>query len=366
MSVACSQTLGHTRPASGPRTSENDTVRMPTSFDSVDQRASKNRTSGPASAASAFLLSGCAGVQSALDPQGPHAAAIADIAWVMFAGATVILLLVMVLALLAFRRTPEQRAKTRHNAIILAGGVGLPVVTLSALLVYGVHAMADLRTLPEDVLEIEVVGNRWWWDVHYLGDDGEVITTANEIRVPAGRPVHLSLRSNDVIHSFWVPSLAGKMDLIPGRTNRLVIQADKRGMYRGQCAEFCGAQHARMALHVIAESPADFSRWLDRQRNPGAMPNDDAARRGRAAFAQACAACHTVRGTSIARSPGPDLTHIAGRQFIGAGTLSNTRENLLAFITRTQELKPGSAMPSQAHLDPATQEAIVRYLETLH
>lgn len=324
---------------------------------------SKNRS---IAAAAAPLLGGCEGVQSALDPGGPHAAAIAGIWWAMFWVACAVLLLVTVLALYAFIRSPQRRERTRPDRIILAGGVALPVVTLTALLAYGVHAMASLRSLPEDALEIEVVGNRWWWDVHYLGEDGEVVRTANEIRVPTGQAVLLSLRSNDVIHSFWVPSLAGKMDLIPGRTNRLIIQADRAGIYRGQCAEFCGEQHARMGLHVIAQRPADFAAWLDAQRAPAPRPKDEALLRGQAAFVQRCATCHTVRGTSEARLPGPDLTHLAGREFIGAGTLHNNRENLLAFIARTQEVKPGSAMPSQGDLEPATLTSIVAWLESLN
>ena len=328
----------------------------------VTPESSKNRT---ILVAAALLLCGCEGVQSALEPAGPHAASIARIWWAMFWGACAILLLVIALALYAFIRSPQRREWTRPDRIILAGGVALPVVTLTALLAYGVYAMASLRTLPEDAIEIEVVGNRWWWDVHYLGEDGEVIRTANEIRVPVGSTVLLSLRSNDVIHSFWVPSLAGKMDLIPGRTNRLIIQADRPGVYRGQCAEFCGAQHARMGMHVIAERPVDFAAWLDGQRAPAAIPVEESMLQGRQAFLQRCAGCHTVRGTSEARSPGPDLTHLASREFIGAGTLPNNHENLVAFIARTQELKPGSAMPSQGHLDPATLGSIVAYLESL-
>lgn len=332
-------------------------------------RSSKKQSCAFAASVAALLpvllLCACEGVQSALDPRGPHAAAIAAIGWWMFAGAGAILLLVMGLALAAFFLSPARRERTRPNAMILAGGVALPVITLSALLACGVVAMGGLRMLPEDALEIEVVGNRWWWDVHYLGEDGEVISTANEIRIPTGRPALLSLRSNDVIHSFWVPALAGKMDLIPGRINRLIVQADRPGVYRGQCAEFCGAQHARMGLHVIAQSPADFSVWLERQRAPASMPQQEEIQRGRTAFVTHCIECHTVRGAGAARLPGPDLTHLASREFIGAGTLSNNRDNLTAFIARTQEIKPDSAMPSQTQLDQATLDALVRYLETL-
>lgn len=338
---------------------------MPASATPPHVSNSKKRTSTGV-AACALLLCGCEGVQSSLSPGGPHAEAIARISTVMFWGAGAILLFVMALVFAAFYRSSRRREATRANRIIFAGGVAFPVVTLTALLVYGVQAMANLRTLPEGALEIEVVGNRWWWDVHYLDEDGGVVSTANEIRIPAGRAVHLSLRSNDVIHSFWVPSLAGKMDLIPGRTNHLLMQADEPGVFRGQCAEFCGAQHARMALLVIAEPAADFAAWLDQQRAAAASPADPGLLRGRDAFVEHCAACHTVRGTATARDPGPDLTHLASRKTIGAGTLPNNRDNLIAFIARTQEIKPGSAMPSQAQLDAATLEAIARYLESLH
>ncbi|HEY0845725.1 MAG TPA: cytochrome c oxidase subunit II [Noviherbaspirillum sp.] len=313
-----------------------------------------------------LLLSGCSGVQSALAPGGPHAQSIANIGWVMFIGAAAILLLVMALALYTIYRNPDRRAAPKANTLIAAGGVVLPVVALSALLLYGVSAMGSLRaTSVVPTVHIDIVGNRWWWDVHYRGTNGETIVTANEIRIPAGKPVMLSLRTNDVIHSFWVPNLAGKIDLIPGRTNHLLLQADHPGTFRGQCAEYCGAQHARMALHVIAETPPEYEAWLARQRAPAQAPGNGLALRGRDAFVTHCIACHTVRGIANARERGPDLTHVASRHFLAAGNLPNNRDNLLAIIARSQDIKPGNAMPSQDHLDEDTLQAIASFLETL-
>jgi cytochrome c oxidase subunit 2 len=315
-----------------------------------------------------LALTGCRGVQSTLSPQGPAAQAIADIGWAMFAGAAAILLLVMALALYAIYRRPDKRQPVSANMLIAAGGVGLPVVTLTALLVYGVYAMGYLRAEPSETpIAIEVVGNQWWWDVHYRdGPDKPAIATANEIRIPAGVPVKISVRTNDVIHSFWVPNLAGKIDLIPGRTNHIVLQADQPGTFRGQCAEFCGAQHARMAFVVIAEPADAYAAWLARQRLPAAAPADDAISRGRAAFAtNRCIDCHTVRGVGTASQAGPDLTHVASRRYLAAGTLENNRDNLIRIIARSQEVKPGNRMPSFSALDQESLDDIATYLESL-
>lgn len=304
-------------------------------------------------------------MQSTLNPQGPHARIVANISWVMFSGATVIFLLVMALALYAIYRRPDKRRTPSPTVLIAAGGVALPIVSLSALLGYGLYAMAALRQPAAESAHIEIVGNRWWWDVRYRDTDGTLIATANEIRIPAGKSVTLRLSSKDVIHSFWVPNLAGKMDLIPGRTNHIVLQADRPGVFRGQCAEFCGAQHARMAFHVIAEPQPAYDAWLAHQRTAAQQPRDALALRGRTAFAAHCLACHTVRGIGTAHVPGPDLTHIASRTALGAGTLDNNQENLLAFIAHSQSIKPGSGMPSFAHLEQDTLQAIAAYLGEL-
>jgi cytochrome c oxidase subunit 2 len=316
-----------------------------------------------------LLLAGCEGIQSTLSPHGPAARSISNISWVMFIGAALILLLVTALALYAVYRAPDKRRTISPTLMIAIGGVAFPVVTLSALLIYGVLEMGYLRAESNQApVDIEVVGNQWWWDIHYRdGGSNEVITTANEIHIPAGVPVKIAVRTNDVIHSFWVPNLAGKIDLIPGRTNHITLQADQPGRFRGQCAEFCGAQHARMAFIVIAQSAADYEAWLARQRGPAAIPTDQAALRGRAAFmANGCMDCHTVRGTKTQKKEfGPDLTHVGSRLHIGAATLENNRDNLIEFIARSQTVKPGNRMPSFAHLDQETLGAIATYLESL-
>lgn len=327
---------------------------------------SKNQTKRAMAVLAVSALGACGGVQSSLDPRGPQAAEIAGISWVMFAGATAILLLVMALALYAIYRAPDRRVNISANAFIAIGGLAFPVVALSALLVYGVWAMGSLRARPEPAqVEIEVVGNRWWWDVHYRDANGQIITTANEIHIPAGRPVSVGVRTDDVIHSFWVPNLAGKIDLIPGRTNRIVLQASTTGTFRGQCAEFCGAQHARMGFYVIAQTPESYAAWLEQQRAPAATPADGTRVRGRESFLKHCVQCHTVRGVGTARERGPDLTHVASRRFIAAGTLENNRDNLTRFITNSQAIKPGNGMPSHNHLAPETVGEIVSYLESL-
>jgi cytochrome c oxidase subunit 2 len=318
------------------------------------------------------LLGGCVGIQSTLDPRGPAAETIADIHWIMFWGAVAIQVLVMVLALYAVFRAPAKRRPVSVNVMIAAGGVALPLVTLSALLVYAVVSMGKLRAEPDDasMMRIEVVGNQWWWDVRYLGPDGTTVArTANEIHIPAEVPVKFLVRSNDVIHSFWVPNLAGKIDLMPGRTHHIVLQASQPGLFRGQCAEFCGAQHARMAFHVIAEPADKFASWLERHRLPAQEPVDALALRGREAFASnGCVACHAVRGfggTTTSSERGPDLTHLADRRFLFAGTLENNRENLIDTIVRSQIVKPGNAMPSYTHIDRKELDAMLTYLKGL-
>src|SRR5687767_4283659 len=227
--------------------------------------------------------------QSVLDPHGPVAAAIAEMAWVLFGGGAAIFVAVMALAAWAAFAPPERRAWIAKKRFVIAAGIVFPVLVLSALLTYsslhrhsadGAHA----------ALRVEVTGQQWWWRVRYLDAAGRPdFETANEIRIPAGQPVELLLASDDVLHSFWVPSLAGKLDMVPGRVNRLRLQASATGVFRGQCAEYCGGAHAQMALYVVAEEPASFARWIERQRAPAAS--------GDATFASRCGSCHAVRGT---------------------------------------------------------------------
>jgi cytochrome c oxidase subunit 2 len=311
---------------------------------------------------------GCSGVQSALDPAGPAAQHLANLTWALLIGATAILAIVMLLAAYAVFRDPDRRRRISSNALIVGGGIVFPVLVLGALLVYGVWLTGALRASEAgDALQVRVTAHMWWWEVHYpASQEGDIVATANEIRIPVGRPVSFTLSSPDVIHSFWVPTLSGKIDVIPGRTTRLTFSAERPGVYRGQCAEFCGAQHALMAFHVVALEPQAFDRWLADQRKPAQAPASAAAKTGQDAFiAQACGNCHTVRGVVDSRIAGPDLTHLASRAWIGAGALANTRDGLVRWIAHGDAVKPGRAMPSYAHLDEATLGALAEYLSGL-
>jgi cytochrome c oxidase subunit 2 len=213
---------------------------------------------------------------------------------------------------------------------------------------------------------IRVTGRQWWWELRYENaDPSRVLNSANEIHVPAGEPVRLVLESGDVIHSFWVPSLAGKLDLVPGQQNTLDLIAERPGVYRGQCAEFCGLQHAHMAVLVVATPREAFDRWIDDQLARAAEPEDPVARRGKAAFlASSCVLCHGIRGTPAAVRAGPDLTHVGSRHTIAAGTLPLEVASLAAWIRSPQSIKPGANMPpSPLPLDDV--EAIAVYLAGL-
>jgi cytochrome c oxidase subunit 2 len=224
------------------------------------------------------------------------------------------------------------------------------------------HDMAALSAAGRDpTLTVEVTGHDWWWEVRY---PDRHVTTANEIHILVGQPVRLVLRSADVIHSFWVPQLAAKTDLIPGKTNVTWLQARVAGTYRGQCAEYCGLQHAHMALLVVADPPEAFAAWVRQQRATATAPGAPLAASGRAVFERSsCAACHSIGGTTARGTIGPNLTHLGSRHTIGAGTLPNTPDNLAAWITDPQAAKPGAAMPPQP-LTPQELRALVAYLES--
>ncbi len=217
-----------------------------------------------------------------------------------------------------------------------------------------------------NAVNIEVTGYQWWWNVRYRGDQpSDTFTTANELHIPVGRPVVLKLNGGDVIHSMWVPSLSGKKDLIPGRTATLHLQADQPGRYRGQCAEFCGYQHAFMAFEVIADPPERYEAWLASQRQPAPEPTDATVRRGQEVFlGSACVMCHAIRGTIAGARLGPDLTHLGSRSTIAAGTLLNRPAELARWIANPQQFKPGSNMPATT-LSSADMGALVSYLESL-
>ena len=301
--------------------------------------------------------------QSALAPHGPEADAILQLTLVMTAGATAILALVVVLAIMALR---APRPWLARPGTIVALGIAFPAVTLLALVVYATLAVPRPYTSEPAAVRVELVGHQWWWEVRYLDANGaRDFITANEIHVPAGRPVELALASADVLHSFWVPSLAGKLDLVPGRRNTLVFAANEAGVYRGQCAEYCGGPHAQMALLVVASPPAAFEQWRAAQRSPAREPAQAQAARGKALFEEICSACHTVRGTRAAGTLGPDLTHVAGRAAIAAGSLPNDPASLGRWIAAGQHVKPGNLMPEFRALGPGDLDALTAYLAAL-
>jgi cytochrome c oxidase subunit 2 len=251
---------------------------------------------------------------------------------------------------------------------IALGGVALTVVVLATLFTYSSGIGRALQSHGiSPALRVDVTGRQWWWEVRYADStSGRLIVLANEIHIPTGRPVELVLTTSDVIHSLWVPALAGKVDMIPGRTNRLVVRADRPGVFRGQCAEYCGGQHALMALYVVAQPEAEFRRWLANEAEPARAPGDAWLARGRDAFfADDCARCHTIRGTSATGRSGPDLTHVGGRVSLAAGTLGNHPGTMAGWISGAQDLKPGNGMPSTTTLTGPELRALSAWLLSL-
>jgi cytochrome c oxidase subunit 2 len=308
-------------------------------------------------------------VQSVIHPAGIQAARVSHLWWVMFGICAVVWCLVAAAALGAIirGRAGASRATERQlgRSVAIAGGVSL--VALLALLFQSVVTGRALDSLHSpDALVVEVTGNQWWWDVQYQNATPSLrVVTANEIHLPVGRPVRIELRSSDVIHSLWIPNLQGKIDLIPGRLNDLWLQADRPGVFRGQCAEFCGLQHAKMALIVVAEPSDDFERWLAGNRAPAPPPMTAEQQRGRDVVERGpCAMCHNITGTQAGGRTAPDLTHIASRSGIGANSLPNTRGNLAGWIADPQHIKPGNRMPPPG-LNGEDLQAVLAYLETL-
>jgi cytochrome c oxidase subunit 2 len=317
--------------------------------------------------ASLLAIAACSGPQSALDPQGPRARELAELWWIMAAGAVVIWLFVIGCAVYATRIRPRAHEDFAGTAFILGGGVGLPLIVLSSLLVYSFLVGREPAATPGEGLRIEVTGNRWWWEVRYFppGADEPVIS-ANEVRLPIGQPVELSLLSTDVIHSFWIPQLAGKTDMIPGRVNRMVIEAENAGVFRGQCAEYCGGPHALMALHAVAMPHDEFGSWLEHAARPARTPEDPFLLRGRELFVTSgCGTCHTIRGIAADGQLGPDLTHVGGRISLAAGILPNNIGSIAGWIAGAQNLKPGNLMPSFDVFSGSELRALAAYLESL-
>ena len=315
----------------------------------------------------ALLLAGCTHAQSTLAPAGTGAEGIARLSWVMFAGALVVWLVVMAIALHAMRRRRGPHGTRSVGRLVLVGGVVVPTVVLGALLWYGLAMMPGLREPPRQRrVVVEVSGEQWWWRVRYLREGRAPVTAANQVHLPLGERTELRLSSPDVIHSFWVPALAGKVDMTPGRTTSLVLEPTRTGVYEGICAEYCGTAHALMRFKAVVMDADAFGRWLDAEAEPARAPTDALSRRGLAAFEHhGCGACHAIRGTGAAGGAGPDLTHVGSRLSLGAGILPNDREALRSWIADAHASKPGVLMPAFHQLAPGDVDAIAAYLEGL-
>jgi cytochrome c oxidase subunit 2 len=281
----------------------------------------------------------------------------------MLVGAVVLWIGINGLFLYATRVSERPVSRRLAEGLILGGGIVLPVTVLTALLVYGLAIMPDQRA-PGDGLRLRVTGEQFWWRVEYWPEGAEApVVSANEIRLPVGRRTEIELAATDVIHSLWVPALGGKTDLIPGRVNRMSLLPAEPGIWRGQCAEFCGLSHALMAFQAVALEPADFDAWLSREAEGiGVAANEP----GFEIFqAEGCGACHVIRGTEAQGAVGPDLTHLGGRESLAAGILPLTTEALVAWIRDPDAIKPGAEMPAYDHLDEADLRTLALWLEGL-
>jgi cytochrome c oxidase subunit 2 len=326
-----------------------------------------------------FLCSGCDGNQSALNPAGTQAGQINTLWWLFFGITTAVYFVVLVFlvgSIARFRpRGQDQNANVifpeaadnRRLGTRVGTAVGLTVVLLAVLLMAEVFSATSLHQLSsEDALSIKITGHQWWWEVQYdSATPANTVSTANEIHIPTGKPIQFKLSSTDVIHSFWVPNLHGKKDLIPGHPTTLWLRADRAGTYYGQCAEFCGLQHAHMRLAVVVEEASRFQVWLEAQRQSAPEPKSEQEKKGQHVFlTSTCVMCHTISGTIAGARLGPTLTHIASRQFIGAGRIKNTRDDLRRWIQDAHQFKPGVRMP-QNPLPSEDFQSLIDYLESL-
>ncbi len=327
---------------------------------------------------STLLLTGCESVQSTFNAQGPAAERIAKLSWLMtivFIVATIVMWALIAWAAARRRGTLEEHAPVDVGGgqeWITVGGLAIPLIVLCVIFVLGLRLMASFpihdpmnqKVLRPDIL---VTGHQWWWQVEYLdGPVDEHFTTANEIHIPAQQPVTIELKSADVIHAFWVPTLHGKVDMIPGHVNFIRIQADHPGNFAGQCAEYCGEEHALMRLLVVAQSQDDYAAWKQQMLKPAAEPTTPDAIAGENLFLGGpCSMCHTVRGTVAGGRVAPDLTHLASRQKIAANVYPNNTAYLEAWITHAQSLKPDSQMPDITQFSGTQLRQLVAYLQQL-
>ncbi len=321
-------------------------------------------------------LAGCATSRSTLSPAGPAAGSISWLEWSVLIVFLVISFIMWLLLLWAATRkrgslaTHEPWNIGGGQSWILVGGFAIPFLVLSAFFLLSTVSLKSFPVHDGDSMhhpEIRVIGHQWWWEIQYLGHpEDRQFTTANEIHIPVGRPVDIELTTADVIHSFWVPRLHGKVDLIPGTRNYIHVQANAPGNYTGQCGEYCGEQHAHMLLLVVAQPEKDYQEWYAQQLNPAAMPTTAEALHGRDVFmGAACSLCHQIRGTEAHGFVAPDLTHIASRQNIAANSYANNTANLEAWVTHAQSLKPGAEMPNLAAFNGTDLRDLVAFLQQL-
>jgi cytochrome c oxidase subunit II len=323
---------------------------------------------------STVLLSGCGKTQNTLAPASHQSADIASLFWWMMGGAWIGLALVVGLLVWSWRRgrrraaavpSSDERSERQSWYVVVGAGIALPIVVVATLFVISDIFVIRTTEAPADsatAMTIVVTGHQWWWEVQYPGTKA---VAANEIHIPVRTPVRVEVRTADVIHSFSVPELNRTIDTIPGQTNSIELYADAVGRYRGQCREFCGLQHAHMALYVFADPPAVFRRWLANQARPARPPATALARAGERYFLSGpCSSCHTIRGTSAHGFVGPDLTHLATRTTLAALTIPNRPDYLAGWITHSQSVKPGNRMPDFT-LTGREVDALVAYLDGL-
>jgi cytochrome c oxidase subunit II len=337
----------------------------------------RRRAAGVLTALVLAPLAACGGVdrfpQTSLVPKSDFAEAIDRLQWLTIylgVGVSVVVFALLGYILVRFRHQPGAPApqQVHGNTKLELAWTLIPAILIAIIAVPTVRVIFETQAeAPEGSLPIDVIGYQWWWEFRYPMPNGDTVVTANEVHVPVGRTVELRITAADVLHSFWIPQMGGKRDLIPNRINRIVFTPNEAGVYLGQCAEFCGESHALMKMRLIAHEPAEFERWLANEALPAVEPTDSAVMIGKQLTTQgACAGCHIIDGTAAQFGrAGPNLTHMARRSTIAAGILDNNAENLFHWIDRPTEIKPGSLMPS---LGLSEQEIryIVAYLQTLY
>jgi cytochrome c oxidase subunit 2 len=307
----------------------------------------------------ALLASGCGSKQNALDPESPPAHGIATIWWIMLAGSTIGLGVIVAILVAAWFKRGTPGSDRPGTITVLALGIVTPILVLAALFAYSDIFLIGGTSPPPAAaaareLTVKVIGHQFWWEIRYPGTKA---ITANEIHIPVRTHVIVLVHTDDVIHSFWVPQLNRKIDMEPEQVNRVELYADEVGRYRGQCAEFCGLQHAHMGFYVFADPPAVFRRWLAREGRPTSAPVN-------ALFTSKCSTCHAIRGTSATARVGPDLTHVGSRTSLAALAIPNSPVRMAEWLRETQHVKPGSLMPD-LDLTDAQVRQLTRYLESL-